>query len=128
MKAKLFQNKLILQKSKAHGYGVFAGKNMKKGELLEECYFILTKGGDKTLDDFYFEAKGKGQYKYALFTGFGIVYNHSDEPNGDYFINIKNRVTTFKAKKDIKKGEEIFISYGDEWFSSRHKKFKKIKG
>ena len=126
MKAKLFQNKLELKRSKTHGYGVFAGKTFQKGEKIEECYFILTKGGDQVLDDFYFEAKGKGRYKYALLTGFGIIYNHSDEPNADYNINIRNRVTTIKAMKKIKKGDEIFITYGDEWFSSRNKEFKKI--
>ena len=121
MKAKLFQNKLVVKKSSLHGYGVFAEKTIKKGEKIEECYVIISKGGDKTLEDFYFDAKGK----YALFTGFGSIYNHSDEPNADYVINIKKRLATLKAERTIPKGKEIFVSYGEEWFSSRGIKPKK---
>lgn len=103
-----------------HGYGVFAGKAIKKGEKIEECYIIISKGGDKGLEDFYFDAKGK----YALFTGFGIIYNHSNDPNADYFINIKKRKATIKAARSIRKDEEIYVSYGDEWFTSRDMKAK----
>lgn len=122
MKKKLFQGKVIVKKSKKHGYGVFADKTFKKGEKIEECYIIVTKGGDRGLEDYYFDVNRR----YAIFTGFGIVYNHSDEPNADYLINKKNRVATFKANKTIRKGEEIYISYGDKWFSSRGWKSKEI--
>lgn len=119
MKPKLFQTKLVVKKSSTHGYGVFANKDLKKGELIEECYILISKkGGDKGLDDYYFDIKGK----FGIFLGFGCIYNHSDDPNGDYFINVKNRVVTIKAKRAIRKGKEIFLSYGDEWFSSRGRK------
>lgn len=124
MKRKLFQSKLVVKKSPLHGYGVFAEKTIKKGELIEECYIILSRGGDKVLQDFYFDADGKS----ALFTGFGSIYNHSDDPNADYKINIKNRLATLKAARTIRKGEEIFVSYGEEWFTSRGMKPKQPKG
>ena len=116
MKTKLFQNKLIVKKSRLHGFGVFALKTIKKGEKIEECYIIVSKkGGDKALEDFYFDAKGKN----AVLLGFGSIYNHSDDPNADYTISLKNRVATIKATKKIPKGSEIYVSYGEEWFSSR---------
>lgn len=116
MKSRLLLNNVYVKKSPTHGYGVFAGKTIKKGEKIEECYIIISrKGGDKALEDYYFDAKGK----YAVFTGYGSIYNHSDDPNADYFINITKRKTTIKAARTIKKGEEIFVSYGEEWFSSR---------
>jgi len=115
MKAKLYQNKLIVKKSSKHGYGVYADKMIRKGEKIEECYIIVSKGGDKALEDYYFDVKGKN----AIFTGFGIIYNHADDPNADYTINAKKRVATFKASRTIHKGEEIYISYGDKWFSDR---------
>ena len=120
MKRQLFQNKLLVKKSSLHGYGVFAEKTLKKGEIIEECYMIITRGGDKGLEDFYFDAKGK----YAIFTGFGIIYNHSDDPNADYHINTKKRLVTIKAARTIRKGEEICLSYGEDWFSSRGLKVK----
>jgi SET domain-containing protein len=102
---------------------VFAGKDIKKGEIIEECYIILTKGKDKALEDYYFDAKGKD----ALLTGYGIIYNHCDDDNAEYTLNMTRRLATFKAIRHIKKGEEIFVSYGDEWFGSRGKKAKSHK-
>ncbi len=120
MKKQLFQNKLIVKKSSLHGYGVFADKKIRKGEIIEECYIIVSSGGDRKLEDYYFDVRGKN----GIFTGFGIIYNHSDDPNADYFISAKRKLVTFKATRTIQKGEEIYISYGDKWFSSRGKKSK----
>jgi SET domain-containing protein len=118
MKIKLFQNNLIVKKSSLHGYGVFAAKTIKKGELIEECYMLVTNGGDRGLEDFYFDVNGK----YGIFTGFGSIYNHSDDPNADYVIKRKMCIVTIKAIKTIPKEKEIFITYGNEWFSSRGRK------
>lgn len=117
---KLFLNKIAVKKSNRHGFGVFAEKNIKKGERLEQCYFILTKGDDKSLEDFYFYANRK----YAVLLGYGSIYNHSENPNADYDLNITKRIATIKASRAIKKGEEILISYGDEWLKSRKIKIK----
>jgi len=120
MKTKLFQNNIIAKKSTIHGYGVFAGKDLKKGEMIEECHFVFSHCKDKVIFDFIFDVKGR----LALLFGYGSLYNHSDKPNADYDFNIKSRIATFKADRVIKKGEEIFISYGDEWFGSRNRKKK----
>jgi SET domain-containing protein len=118
MKKQLFVNKIIVKKSGIHGYGVFANKPFKKGEIIEECYIIISRGGDKKLEDYYFDVNGK----CGLFTGFGLIYNHTDEPNADYHINAKRMLATIKANRAIKKGEEIFVSYGEKWFTTRHLK------
>jgi SET domain-containing protein len=115
MKAKLFQNKLVVKKSSIHGYGVFAGKAIKAGEIVEECYAIVTRGEDDVLEDYFFNARGKN----AVLTGFGWIYNHSEDANVDYDYYSKKRLMVFKAAEDIKKGAEIYIDYGDEWFKDR---------
>lgn len=115
MNKKLFQNKICVKKSTIHGYGVFAEKDIRKGEKIEECYFILSDCEDDILIDFIFDAGGRS----ALILGYGSLYNHSENPNAEYSINRRTKITTFKASRTIKKGEEIFICYGDEWFSSR---------
>lgn len=123
MKRKLIKSpKIVVKKSKLHGYGVFAEKKIKKGEVIEECYILVSRGGDKKLEDYYFDANGR----YALLTGYGVIYNHAEDPNADYHINVKRRLATIKADRDIKKDEEIFLSYGEEWFSSRNKKDKSV--
>lgn len=124
MKIGLYQNKIFVKKSRMHGYGVFAGKKIRKGEKIEECYVLISKGGDKTLEDYYFDVKAK-QGRYALFTGYGSIYNHSNEPNAEYFINARKRIATIIATTTIQEGEEIYVSYGEEWFTSRDLKPKK---
>ena len=99
-------------------------KKIKKGEKIEECYVLISKrGGDKGLEDFYFDAKGKK--RYAVFLGYGSIYNHADDANADYTINVTKRIATIKAAENIPKGKEIFVSYGEEWFESRGLKAKK---
>lgn len=118
---KLFVNNISVKKSSRHGFGVFAEKKIKDGETIEQCYFILSKGYDESLEDYYFAVKNK----YAVFLGYGSIYNHSCDPNADYSINVNKRIATIKASRDIKKGEEILISYGDKWFKSRNLQSKK---
>lgn len=123
MNKKLIQKKIYVKKSLTHGYGVFAGQDFKKGDIIEECYVLISKrGGDRALEDYYFDANGN----YALFTGYGSIYNHSDDDNAEYKINNKRKIATITAYKKIKKDEEIFVSYGEEWFSSRGIKPKKM--
>jgi SET domain-containing protein len=123
MKTKLFQNDIYVKKSKLHGYGVFANKDIKKGERIEECYMLVSKGGDEVLEDFYFDVK---RGRYAMLTGYGCIYNHAVDPNADYTFSVKDKIFVFKAERLIRKGEEIFVSYGDEWFSDRNIKLKAL--
>ena len=67
MSKPLYLNQIIVKKSRLHGYGVFAGKKIRKGEVIEEVYFIISRGGDRKLEDYYFDAKGK----HATFLGYG---------------------------------------------------------
>lgn len=115
MKKILFRNNIIVKKSSIHGYGVFAGKTIKKGEIIEECYVLITRGKDPALEDYNFDANGK----YALLTGYGIIYNHAENENADYYIYPKRKLAVIKANRTIKKGEEITVSYGEEWFKDR---------
>jgi SET domain-containing protein len=115
MKSKLFQNKISVKKSLIHGYGVFAEKAIKKGQIVEECHAVITRVEDDILGDYFFNIRGRN----AVLTGFGWIYNHSEEPNVDYEFNFKHRIMVFKAERDIKKGEELYVSYGDDWFESR---------
>jgi SET domain-containing protein len=54
--------------------------------------------------------------------GYGSLYNHSDEPNAEY-THEADDAYSFMAVRDIAAGEEITISYGDEWWETRSDRF-----
>ena len=108
--------KITIKKSKIHGRGVFARNEIKKGELIEiSPVLIFSREQRKQLDkarlilfDYYFSWK-ENQGAFAL--GFGSLYNHSFKPNAIFLKDYKEKSITFKAIKDIRKGEEIFVNY-----------------
>ena len=98
--------------------GVFATCDIKKGQLLHEAPVIAYpndehKHIEKTLlADYAFEY---GINHTAILLGYGMLFNHSYQPNASYEINFDNHTFDFYAYTDIKAGEEILINYnGDE--------------
>ena len=108
--------KIYLSRSKIPkaGRGVFAGKPIKKGEVIEGCpVFVLPRKdypiAKKTaLRNYYFMW---GKTTSAICFGYGSFYNHSYEPNATYKKRIKEKVIEFTSIKDIKKDEEITVNY-----------------
>ncbi|MFF2445854.1 SET domain-containing protein [Neobacillus sp. NPDC058068] len=107
--------------------GVFATRDITKGELIHQAPVIPYPNEEhvhieKTLlADYAFEY---GLNHTAFVLGYGMLFNHSYEPNATYEINFPNHSFDFYAYKDIKAGEEILINYnGDEddneplWFN-----------
>jgi len=99
---------------KAKGWGVFAAKDIKKGEIIEICPVILLPLKElgqikKTkLYFYYFEYDEKN---IAIFLGYGSLYNHSFSPNARYLFKPKNKTVEFKAIKNIKRNTEIMVNY-----------------
>ncbi|NYE08128.1 hypothetical protein F4694_004971 [Bacillus niacini] len=98
--------------------GVFATRDIKKGELIHEAPVIAYPNAEhehieKTLlADYAFEY---GINHTCILLGYGMLFNHSYQPNATYEINFPHHSFDFYAYKDIKAGEEIFINYnGDE--------------
>ncbi|MFD1739789.1 SET domain-containing protein [Bacillus salitolerans] len=97
--------------------GVFAKCDIKKGELIHEAPVIAYPNEqhehiEKTLlADYVFEY---GLHHTALLLGYGMLFNHSYEPNAIYEINFDNHTFDYYAYKDIKAGEEILINYNGE--------------
>ncbi|MTT31805.1 SET domain-containing protein-lysine N-methyltransferase [Terrilactibacillus sp. BCM23-1] len=97
--------------------GVFATCDIKKGTLIHEAPVIAYPNEEhehieKTLiGDYAFQY---GINHTAILLGYGMLFNHSYEPNANYKINFDNHTFDFYAYKDIKAGEEIFINYNGE--------------
>jgi len=109
--------------------GVFAATAIQKGELIEACPVITISENDTASIEeeslvtymFYFGTKKE---RSVIALGFGSLYNHTDTPNAGYKELEKGQALEFWAIKNIKKDEEITISYVQEninrplWFSS----------
>jgi hypothetical protein len=102
-----------------HGRGVIATAEIAKGETIEVCPILELAEGDASglLDD-YTVGLGDGSTGAALLLGYGSLYNHSDEPNAEY-VEEADDAYSFVALRDIDAGEQITISYGEEWWRSR---------
>lgn len=102
--------KIYIDKSKTHGKGLFAAKDIKKGEIV-----FITKG--KRIN-FLISNKEQAQKAGLNWFGFGKNQwldvknnycdnlNHSCDPN----VGIKGKVVMV-ALRNIKKGEEITLDY-----------------
>lgn len=110
--------------------GVFATKDIAKGELIHEAPVLAYPNAEhehieKTLlADYAFEY---GKNHSAILLGYGMLFNHSYEPNATYEINFDNHTFDFFAYKDIKAGEEILINYNGDvddmdplWFNKEN--------
>ena len=108
-----------------YGRGVYARKDIKKGEVFEVVQIIEDK--DHVLRgiilDYTFNLESRGNNAIAF--NAGSMYNHSDEPNAKYYLNDSKNVIVFHALKPIKKDDEIIVSYGEKWWKLRGKEFQK---
>jgi len=111
--------------------GVFATQDIKKGTLFHEAPVVPYPNEqhqyiEKTvLDDYVYEY---GINHSAIVLGYGMLFNHSYEPNATYDISFEKHTFDYYAYRDIKAGEEIFINYNGDvddtdplWFQKDYK-------
>lgn len=117
------KGKIEVKKSSIHGLGVFATDRIESNEIIEECPILLlpTKRGELnyTLIDYTFQwPRSLDWTNHAIALGYGSLYNHSNNPNSDWFSDEDKNVFKFVALREIYKGEEITIYYGgDEYWN-----------
>lgn len=114
---------IVISNSSVHGQGVFATRNISKGEIIERCPYVVIDDDDladaNRLQDYLFNSPGQpGDYLCVL--GYGMIYNHSYKPNAEWEIDEEDiQFIRFTALKPIADGEEIFQNYGDEYWATR---------
>ena len=101
-----------------HGRGVFATKKYAKGDTIEVCPLLVDKSSSwgEALADYIFN---HGDGNSALALGYCSLYNHSLNPNVDHEVEKHTNCMVFKAARNISVGEQMFISYGEDWWKSR---------
>ena len=101
------------------GRGVFAEKDFKKGEVIEVCPLITDykkNFANSKIKDYTFKSKFKPEQEVIVF-GMCSMYNHSDNFNVSHNQDPENMI--YKAVRDIKKGEELYVNYGGPYWNSR---------
>lgn len=98
------------------GRGVFAAEPIALGTLIEECPIIEVSQDDlqklmPTILGNYFFQWGPAREEGALALGFGLLYNHSFNPNATYVRKFHTKTIFFVAIRDIAEGEEITVNY-----------------
>jgi SET domain-containing protein len=107
-----------IKESHVHQRGVFATKNIKKGDLIEliPVIYDINKEDVKNtsvLTNYLFTKNDK----MILLLGYGSLYNHSDEHNAEWNIYNDNMAILY-ALKDIPIGHEIYVNYGNTFWNS----------
>ena len=104
------------------GYGVFANKDYKKDDIVEvNLYLSLIDnktGLEKYVHDNHLESESERK-KSLLVLGNGSMFNHKDNENVDAYYtlnyNKSNGIYVYYATKDIKKDDEMFVNYGENY-------------
>lgn len=67
----------------------------------------------------YFFQMDESRTTSGLALGFGSLYNHSQYPNVCYQIDHDRELIMFTTLQRITAGSELYISYGERWWSTR---------
>jgi SET domain-containing protein len=113
------------------GRGVFATKDIESGEIVERCPMVQLSfrtryHHDPQLSRYLYtqascpceQCKIHGAYMYMVL-GYGMIYNHQDDPNTEWYFHYNEKYSDVIATRPIKEGEEIFVSYGGNYFTKR---------
>jgi SET domain-containing protein len=104
-----------IKKTPGMGNGVFAARDFAVGDIIEICPVVTVKSKQNShaeeTDLIYWLFEWEHPDESAMLFGYGMIYNHSVDPNASYSLDFGPSTVTFKAIKPIKSGEEIFIDY-----------------
>lgn len=126
---------VVCKPSEIHGRGVFALRDFKMGDIIEICPCLeIEEDTYNTFDDFCMSFPTWDDYgeesgcMYVLPLGYGMLYNHSETDfHAEWGFSFCARVVQLTAIRPIAEGEEIFIYYGEDYFSTRNMTDKTIK-
>jgi SET domain-containing protein len=107
------------------GRGVFALRDIKKGEVIEIAPVVTVskanvaengEAPDGYLLQWDEETEGE---EYCMPLGYIMLYNHRDEPTLELENDMDEYTITAKAARNIKAGEELTWNYSCElWFEA----------
>lgn len=112
----------VANSTNGKGRGVFAKEDIQKGDIIEVAPIIL-EPKNKILKNSnimqYVFFSDQTETEYAIAFGYASIYNHNDNNNAQWIVDKPNLKIIITALKNIRKGEEIFVSYGENYFKTR---------
>ena len=104
-----------VRRSPIHGWGLYATEKIKELDVLEVAPYFLV-----PVDELN-QAYQCERYSYPITDltslighGYAGLYNHSSNPNAAYEIDLIDETIKHYALRDIEKGEEVTINYGED--------------
>ncbi|KAM0789684.1 hypothetical protein ACM66B_006545 [Microbotryomycetes sp. NB124-2] len=117
-----------IRSSDRKGRGVFATRDIQPGTIVDISPVLLISNGEyygggepgqglgvegSVLRGYVFTWKGR-EGGMALALGLGSLFNHSNEPNVSFELDVQGYAIHYKAFKTIKVGQELCIYYGHQ--------------
>ena len=89
---------------------------IRRGAIVEVAPVIPLTAADwksikNTSLETYVFAWGENGKSNAVPLGYGGLFNHSDDPNMSFCLNVPKQWITFRAKRDIPVAEQLTINY-----------------
>lgn len=115
---------LTVRKVRGMGRGVFAGRAIRAGQVIEVCPVIVLPARAAAWDGLqnYLFKWGRAADQLAVALGHGSLYNHSSDPNAEYLPRFATGEVVFRAVRPIAAGEQIVIDY--QWDEADYADFR----
>jgi uncharacterized protein len=108
------------------GLGIFANENIRKGSIIEHCPLLFLKRElilkDSILWKYLFKPSFKNQTYTALAFGYCSIYNHHQHKVNVHHVQDCDRMMKIIAMKEIKKGQELYLDYGESYWNFHDQK------
>lgn len=107
--------------STVSGRGAFALKKIGEGDIIERCPALEVTDQDVGGELLNYVFYGSTESARLVVMGNGMLFNHSSTPNVAYYreqgaLGVE---LVLYALRNINKGEELFYTYGDDWWATR---------
>ncbi|NTV01247.1 MAG: SET domain-containing protein [Chlorobiaceae bacterium] len=107
--------------STVSGRGAFADRAIGAGDIIERCPALEVADKDVGGELLNYVFYGNAENLRLVAMGYGMLFNHSPQPNVAYYRedSTLGAELVLYALRDIRKGEELFYNYGDDWWTTR---------